>query len=200
MDVPFGNAVYFFANIVVMKQQRMIIATFAGIDRFDIVIAELLSSVVVGTTIAAFAGYAAKRYECCDSRWIVENVTGKSIVIVCDTYGIKTTTKIAYYEFVFLFLFEALRSALKSRLYGQHLVLETIVPELRAYFDNRKPEKALVMSFHGTAGTSKNYVTTLIAEHMYTNRVNSAYFYQINNILHFSHSDDIETHKVCFRC
>lgn len=52
--------------------------------------------------------------------------------------------------------FDRLESELSKNLYGQPLVLRTVVPALRAHFELKNPKKALVMSFHGSSGVGMN--------------------------------------------
>lgn len=63
---------------------------------------------------------------------------------------------------------DELREDLKANLTGQHIVNATLLPALRAHHRNlQRSEKPLVMSFHGTMGTGKNFVSDLIIKHVY---------------------------------
>lgn len=63
---------------------------------------------------------------------------------------------------------DGLKADLKERLFGQHIVNATLIPQLRAHVRNlERSEKPLVMSFHGRMGTGKNFVTELIIKHFY---------------------------------
>ncbi|KAL3280135.1 hypothetical protein HHI36_017638 [Cryptolaemus montrouzieri] len=65
--------------------------------------------------------------------------------------------------------YHALEASLKDKLFGQPLVLNTVVNALKSHWnDNYRAEKALTMSFHGGPGVGKNYVTKMIQEALYT--------------------------------
>jgi hypothetical protein len=138
----------------------------------------IASSLAIGAFYGGYNYAKCQLYECCNDRWIVRNFTGISVIIVKITVIV------------------GLRSALNSRLYGQHLALQTVVSALRAHFDNQEPKKALVMSFHGWTGTGKNHLAALIAEHIYAIGVNSAYFHLFVSTMHFPHRDDVDTYQV----
>ena len=58
-------------------------------------------------------------------------------------------------------------------------MLEHLIPALRAHFSSHtKSRKPLVISFHGTPGTGKNYVADLIAETLYEKGVKSKYVHK----------------------
>lgn len=63
---------------------------------------------------------------------------------------------------------------LKKHLYGQHIVQDVLINALGAHFDNIQwSRKPLVMSFHGTPGTGKNFVSEFIASALYQNAIDS---------------------------
>ena len=88
-----------------------------------------------------------------------------------------------------------LTSALQSRLHGQHLVINTAVKAIRGHVYNTNPQKALVLSFHGWTGGGKNFVSKIIAEHLYTKGLESKYVHTYVATLHFPHKSKIETYK-----
>lgn len=70
----------------------------------------------------------------------------------------------------------ALERELQSKLYGQHIVIQMVIPALKAHFSKRiSSKKALVLSFHGTPGTGKNFVADLIAKSLYKKGLMSEY-------------------------
>uniref|UniRef100_A0A914VBV2 Torsin n=1 Tax=Plectus sambesii TaxID=2011161 RepID=A0A914VBV2_9BILA len=91
--------------------------------------------------------------------------------------------------------FTGLRTALNERLYGQHLAMHTVVQAVKAHFDKESPQKALVLSFHGWTGGGKNYVASIIAQHLYARGMDSAFVHLFIGGLHFPHSDDVESYK-----
>ena len=54
-----------------------------------------------------------------------------------------------------------------KRLFGQHLVTDIVSKAIHHHVFNDSPEKALVLSFHGSTGTGKNYVSDIITNHLY---------------------------------
>uniref|UniRef100_A0A914X0Q7 Torsin n=1 Tax=Plectus sambesii TaxID=2011161 RepID=A0A914X0Q7_9BILA len=91
--------------------------------------------------------------------------------------------------------FTGMRMALKQRLYGQHLVLQTVVKVLKAHFDDDSPQKALVLSFHGWTGGGKNYVASIIAQHLYAKGMKSPFVHLFVTSFDFPHSDDVDIYK-----
>ena len=58
-----------------------------------------------------------------------------------------------------------LRESLKDRLYGQHIIEDKLFQAVASHYKEiEKSQKPLVMTFHGTQGTGKNFVSNLIAE------------------------------------
>ncbi|XP_075155246.1 torsin family member [Haematobia irritans] len=61
-----------------------------------------------------------------------------------------------------------LETDLKDNLFGQHIVIQQLIPALKAHFTGkRNSRKPLVISFHGTPGTGKNFVADKIANRIY---------------------------------
>ncbi|XP_004530437.1 torsin-like protein [Ceratitis capitata] len=80
-----------------------------------------------------------------------------------------------------------LKSMLADRLYGQHIVVQQLTSALEAHFNPKSSSrKPLVMSFHGTPGTGKNFVSDMIAEALYENGVKSRFVHKYMGRLHFS--------------
>lgn len=83
--------------------------------------------------------------ECCNSRYIPADISG-------------------------------LQSDLENSLYGQHIVKQQVIAALEAHFkEEHKSQKPLVISFHGTPGTGKNYVSDKIANRLYAKGFHSKY-------------------------
>ncbi|CAD5120283.1 DgyrCDS8859 [Dimorphilus gyrociliatus] len=98
-------------------------------------------------------------FECCDQKWFNKN-------------NITALTK-----------------SLEESLYGQHLVLKTVVPALKRHLTNKNPPKALVLSFHGWTGGGKNYVSRKIAESLFKKGTASKYYHLFVATLHFPHKE-----------
>lgn len=83
-----------------------------------------------------------------------------------------------------------------ASLYGQQIAHETIINALRGHLQNQNSPKALVMSFHGTPGTGKNYVAQMIAEAFYKKGVQSRYYYFFNGRNDFPLQRKVDEYKV----
>lgn len=67
-----------------------------------------------------------------------------------------------------------LKDSLGDRLYGQHIIEEKLFQAVASHYKELdKSQKPLVMSFHGTQGTGKNFVSNLIAEAVFKKGTNS---------------------------
>ncbi|EFN70225.1 Torsin-like protein [Camponotus floridanus] len=90
---------------------------------------------------------------------------------------------------------DKLEVMLAARLYGQQIAQETIINALRGHLGNKDSPKALVMSFHGTPGTGKNYVAQMIAKAFYKNGVQSQYYYFFNGRNDFPLQRKVDEYK-----
>ncbi|XP_013421097.1 torsin-1A-like [Lingula anatina] len=88
-----------------------------------------------------------------------------------------------------------MKTALESRLHGQHLVVDTTVRAITGHIKNKNPQKALVLAFHGWTGGGKNFVSKIIAEHLYHKGMESQYVHLFIATLHFPHASKVETYK-----
>jgi len=71
-----------------------------------------------------------------------------------------------------------LRDSLEERLFGQHIIQEKLFQAIASHYKEiEKSQKPLVMSFHGTQGTGKNFVSNLIAEAVFAKGTNSQYYH-----------------------
>jgi torsin-1 len=78
---------------------------------------------------------------------------------------------------------------LEDRLFGQHIVQEKLFQAVASHYKEiDKSQKPLVMSFHGTQGTGKNFVSNLIAEAVFEKGTSSQYYH----VFHGSQYGDIE--------
>ena len=92
-------------------------------------------------------------------------------------------------------VFPAFHEELNKRLYGQHLVIDPIVKHLKAHAKDN-PSKALALSFHGWTGTGKNYVSAIVAKHMYRKGMKSKYVHLISATKEFPHEQMVPLYKV----
>lgn len=81
-------------------------------------------------------------------------------------------------------------------MFGQHIVVEQLIGALSSHFsEKRKSRKPLVLSFHGTPGTGKNYVSEMIAESMYVLGLQSSYVHKFMGRTDFALSELVKHYK-----
>ncbi|KAL7079747.1 hypothetical protein ACQ4LE_001157 [Meloidogyne hapla] len=123
----------------------------------------------VGMFIGDFAGiysYAkCKFFECCKSPWINTDVAHR------------------------------LEEDVEERLYGQHIAQKIVINAVRAHITKKKPNKALVLSFHGWTGSGKNYLTQMIANAVYKKGFKSQFVHLSVATLHFPYPEEINNYK-----
>ncbi|EZA50031.1 hypothetical protein DMN91_006041 [Ooceraea biroi] len=90
---------------------------------------------------------------------------------------------------------DKLEYMLTAKLYGQQIAHETIITALRGHLGSNNSPKALVMSFHGTPGTGKNYVAQMIATAFYKKGVESQYFHFFNGRNDFPLQQKVDEYK-----
>ncbi|XP_004688194.1 PREDICTED: torsin-3A isoform X1 [Condylura cristata] len=91
--------------------------------------------------------------------------------------------------------FSGLEADLKGRLHGQHLAGELVLRTVRGYLELPRPDKALVLSFHGWSGTGKNFVARMLAENLYRDGLNSDCVQVFIATLHFPHPKYVDLYK-----
>ncbi|NXA69827.1 TOR3A protein, partial [Mohoua ochrocephala] len=88
-----------------------------------------------------------------------------------------------------------LEADLRGQLHGQHLAKEVVVRALQGFLQSPRPQKALVLSFHGWSGTGKNFVARLVASHLYRDGLKSECVRVFVSLLHFPHHNYVESYK-----
>lgn len=83
-----------------------------------------------------------------------------------------------------------------TNLVGQPLVRQQVMKGVREFLENRNPVKPLVMSFHGSTGTGKTYVSSMLVRYLFQGGLQSPYVHQFSPIVHFPHAEQIEQYKV----
>lgn len=83
----------------------------------------------------------------------------------------------------------------KQQLIGQHLVERIAANTVIAHLKKEEPEKALVLSFHGWTGSGKNFVSDIIASHVYKNGVKSKFVHKYIAGNDFQHLDELQDYK-----
>ncbi|XP_009864978.1 PREDICTED: torsin-3A, partial [Apaloderma vittatum] len=88
-----------------------------------------------------------------------------------------------------------LEADLNEQLHGQHLAKEVIIRAVRGFLQSPRPEKALVLSFHGWSGTGKNFVARLVASHLYRDGLKSECVRVFISLFHFPHHKLVDSYK-----
>ncbi|KAG1714239.1 Torsin-1B [Nymphon striatum] len=91
-----------------------------------------------------------------------------------------------------------LHNLLDNKLHGQHLAKEISWKHLKSHWENKRPSKALVLSFHGWTGTGKNFVSKLIAKSMFKKGMSSVFVKLFICTYEFPMNDDyhVQRYKV----
>ncbi|KAK2885312.1 hypothetical protein Q8A67_016149 [Cirrhinus molitorella] len=79
-----------------------------------------------------------------------------------------------------------LKADLEKSLFGQHIASDVVFKAVSSFMTDSNPNKPLVLSFHGTTGTGKNYVTKIIARNLYKKGEHSKHIHLFLPDLHFS--------------
>ena len=82
-----------------------------------------------------------------------------------------------------------------KRLFGQHLAMHAVYKTIYQHVNNENPEKALVLAFHGSTGTGKNFVSEIVISHLYHMGLTSKFV--VKKILghDYPHADSIYEYK-----
>ena len=89
-----------------------------------------------------------------------------------------------------------LDSLLTENLFGQHIVHETVLAALKSHYTITNSKKPLVMSFHGTPGTGKNYVSDFIAKAIFRKGLESSYYHKFVGRMDFPLEHMVNVYKV----
>ncbi|XP_039618703.1 prosalusin isoform X1 [Polypterus senegalus] len=84
---------------------------------------------------------------------------------------------------------------LYRNLYGQHLAQEIVSEALDKFLHNDSPERPLVFSFHGSSGTGKTMVSSLVGKYLFGSSLSSRSIHHFIPTLHFPDSGQIEQYK-----
>ena len=85
---------------------------------------------------------------------------------------------------------------MEKKLYGQHLVANVVGRLVEAHIRNDQPSKALVLSFHGSIGVGKNYVSKMIANRLYKRGMQSKFVKLYIAPVDFPSKQDTDHYKV----
>ncbi|XP_064458119.1 torsin-1A-like [Ornithodoros turicata] len=90
---------------------------------------------------------------------------------------------------------KGLENTMRTRLHGQPLVHQTVISAIKEHLRNPNPRKALVLSFHGWTGGGKTYASTMIADALYENGMDSKFVRLYVSTKHFPHQDEVPKYK-----
>ena len=88
-----------------------------------------------------------------------------------------------------------LQASLRERLYGQHIVSDTVRKAVSAHLNNKAPGKALALSFNGWTGSGKTFVSKIIADHIFRKGMLSQFVHHIIATHKYVHKSEVETYK-----
>ncbi|XP_063966281.1 torsin-1A-like [Lytechinus pictus] len=89
----------------------------------------------------------------------------------------------------------ALDGSFKQHLFGQSLAQSTVLGAIDGHVTNRNPQKPLVLSLHGPAGTGKNHITRLVVESLFTYGMDSTFVTQKISTKDYPHKDLLQYYK-----
>ena len=91
--------------------------------------------------------------------------------------------------------FSRLKPELDQYVFGQHIAVKVVSIAVAGHIENPNPEKALVLSFHGSTGCGKNYVSRIVADNLYKLGMDSKYTHQIIATHDFPHKGRLAEYK-----
>lgn len=92
---------------------------------------------------------------------------------------------------------DGLKADFNDNLFGQHIANLTLIRALKSHMNNlEKSQKPLVMSFHGTPGTGKNFVADLIVKRFYVAGEESGYVYRYRGRIDFPLETQVALYRV----
>ncbi|XP_061586608.1 prosalusin [Cololabis saira] len=74
---------------------------------------------------------------------------------------------------------------LYKNVFGQHLAQDIVSEEVTKFLQNKSPDQPLVLSFHGSSGTGKTLVSSMLGDHLYGSAMSSPFVHQFIPTLHF---------------
>ncbi|KAJ6634219.1 Torsin-like protein [Pseudolycoriella hygida] len=94
----------------------------------------------------------------------------------------------------------ALSQDLEENVFGQHIVQRQLVAALKSHYTHLDSStKPLVLSFHGTPGTGKNYLADHIAKHVYKYGVSSYFVKKFMGRTDFPLESDVRHYQITLR-
>ncbi|XP_069039454.1 prosalusin [Lepisosteus oculatus] len=84
---------------------------------------------------------------------------------------------------------------LYRNLYGQHLAQEVVSEAVADFLAKDRPDRPLVLSFHGSSGTGKTMVSSMLGKHLYGTTMGSPYIHQFIPTFHFPSAERVQHYK-----
>ncbi|KAM9393364.1 prosalusin [Pholidichthys leucotaenia] len=84
---------------------------------------------------------------------------------------------------------------LYKNVYGQHLAQDIVSEEVARFLQTESPHQPLVLSFHGSTGTGKTLVSSMLGNHLYGSAMSSPYVHHFIPTLHFSSPHQISQYR-----
>ncbi|KAJ8050449.1 Torsin-1A [Holothuria leucospilota] len=94
---------------------------------------------------------------------------------------------------IFCFTFLGVKKTLQENVFGQHLVQDVVYRSLKGHV-KYQPVKPLVLSFHGSTGTGKTFVSRWIANGWFRKGMNSKFVHIFSGTKDFPHASNIESY------
>jgi len=92
---------------------------------------------------------------------------------------------------------ESLELNLNESFFDQPLVKKTLFNAIKSHFLKfYKPQKALVLSFHGTSNLEKKLISKFIAESLFSNGCKSKYYKHFTSTKDFPNNEKLSEYKV----
>ena len=91
-----------------------------------------------------------------------------------------------------------LENGLSENLYGQPIAKNIVYKAVKLHLDNADPDKPLVLVFDGWSGSGKNFLSDLIAQHLYKN-TDSKYVHRWIAGKDFPHQDKVHEYHGIIR-
>ncbi|XP_002732628.1 torsin-1A-like [Saccoglossus kowalevskii] len=89
---------------------------------------------------------------------------------------------------------DGLAHDLEKNVFGQHIVRTVVLRSVSRHINNRNPDKALVLSFHGWGGIGKTYVSQFLAKNLYKEGTRSKFVHLITSS-DYPHSKKLDDYK-----
>ncbi|XP_022074764.2 prosalusin [Acanthochromis polyacanthus] len=84
---------------------------------------------------------------------------------------------------------------LYKNVFGQHLAQDIVSEEVARFLQNKSPDRPLVLSFHGSSGTGKTMVSSMLGNHLYGSAMSSPYVHQFIPTLHFPSAQRVNRYR-----